>query len=169
MRDGSPAAEAAARPLRLKPRLGAASAAEAERRVHSPSVLAFAVACLITLPSVRLSAQTTVTEARDVVAPLLEAYGPSGHEGPVRDLVLRMLPAWATPQTVTLSVPGMTCATCPITVKAALMKVNGVVQVKSDLAKRQATVTFDDSKTDVASLSSATTNAGYPSGLVKAK
>ncbi|MCR2721459.1 mercuric transport protein periplasmic component, partial [Salmonella enterica] len=29
-------------------------------------------------------------------------------------------PAWAAVQTVTLSVPGMTCAACPITVKKAL-------------------------------------------------
>ncbi len=29
-------------------------------------------------------------------------------------------PLWATTQTVTLSVPGMNCATCPITVKKAL-------------------------------------------------
>jgi len=35
-------------------------------------------------------------------------------------------PAWAAVQTVTLSVPGMTCAACPITVKKALTKVGGV-------------------------------------------
>ncbi len=44
-----------------------------------------------------LSAQSTVAEARDVIAPLVEAYGPVGHEGPVREVVLRMLPAWAQP------------------------------------------------------------------------
>ncbi|AXL64467.1 TPA: mercuric transport protein periplasmic component, partial [Escherichia coli] len=32
-------------------------------------------------------------------------------------------PVWAATQTVTLSVPGMTCASCPITVKHALSKV----------------------------------------------
>ena len=32
-------------------------------------------------------------------------------------------PLWAATQTVTLSVPGMNCATCPITVKKALTKV----------------------------------------------
>ncbi|EDA6746621.1 mercuric transport protein periplasmic component, partial [Salmonella enterica subsp. enterica serovar Muenster] len=35
-------------------------------------------------------------------------------------------PVWAATQTVTLSVPGMTCASCPITVKHALSKVEGV-------------------------------------------
>ena len=62
------------------------------------------VLILAVWPSCRLAvlqAQTTVAEARETVAPLVEAYGPSGHEGPVRDLVLRMLPAWATPQTDT--------------------------------------------------------------------
>jgi putative aminopeptidase FrvX len=50
---------------------------------------------------VALSAQTTVNEAREALAPLVEAYGTSGHEGPVREQVLRMLPSWATPQTDT--------------------------------------------------------------------
>lgn len=31
-------------------------------------------------------------------------------------------PVWAATQTVTLSVPGMTCSTCPITVKKAISK-----------------------------------------------
>jgi mercuric transport protein len=35
-------------------------------------------------------------------------------------------PAWAATQTVTLSVTGMTCAACPITIKKALNKVEGV-------------------------------------------
>lgn len=39
---------------------------------------------------------------------------------------LLSMPAWAAMQTVTLSVPDMTCAACPITVKAALNKVDGV-------------------------------------------
>ncbi len=30
------------------------------------------------------------------------------------------VPVWAVTQTVTLAVPGMTCAACPITVKKAL-------------------------------------------------
>ena len=37
-------------------------------------------------------------------------------------------PAWAATKTVTLSVPSMTCATCPITVKKALTKVEGVIE-----------------------------------------
>jgi mercuric ion binding protein len=76
--------------------------------------------------------------------------------------------AMAAPQTATLSVPGMTCSTCPITVKKALMKVDGVQQAKVSYEKREAVVTFDDSKTSVEKVSQATANAGYPS-TVKAE
>jgi mercuric ion binding protein len=75
-------------------------------------------------------------------------------------------PVWPANLTVTLSVPGMDCATCPITVKKALIKVAGVLAVKSDLYKRETTVTFDDAKTTVAALTYATREAGYPSTVV---
>ena len=70
--------------------------------------------------------------------------------------------AMATVQTVTLDVPGMTCSSCPITVKKALTKVDGVQQVKASFEKREAVVTFDDTKTSVEKLSLASANAGYP-------
>ena len=70
---------------------------------------------------------------------------------------------WATTQTVTLSVPGMTCAACPITVKKALSKVEGVSKIDVTSEKREAVVTFDDSKTTIQKLTKATENAGYPS------
>jgi periplasmic mercuric ion binding protein len=72
-------------------------------------------------------------------------------------------PVWAATQTVTLSVPGMTCAACPITVKKALSKVEGVSHVDVTFEKREAVVTFDDAKASVEALTRATTNAGYPS------
>nr|WP_181374855.1 mercury resistance system periplasmic binding protein MerP [Polaromonas sp. H6N]AWD72237.1 mercuric transport protein, periplasmic component, MerP [Polaromonas sp. H6N] len=74
-------------------------------------------------------------------------------------------PIWAATQTVTLSVPGMTCATCPITVKKALSKVEGVSRTNVTFAKREAVVTFDDGKTTIAKLTQATHNAGYPFGV----
>jgi mercuric ion binding protein len=73
--------------------------------------------------------------------------------------------AFAAPRTVTLNVPGMTCSSCPITVKRALLKVDGVQQAKANYDKREAVVTFDDSKTSVEKITLATTNAGYPSTL----
>ncbi|AYH43856.1 mercury resistance system periplasmic binding protein MerP [Azoarcus sp. DN11] len=72
-------------------------------------------------------------------------------------------PAWAALKTVTLSVPGMTCAACPITVKTALSKVDGVQKADVSYGKREAIVLFDDARTNVAALTRATANAGYPS------
>ena len=72
-------------------------------------------------------------------------------------------PAWAATTTVTLSVSGMKCATCPITIKKALNKVEGVENIEVNLEKKEALVTFDDAKTTVEALLEATKNAGYPS------
>jgi mercuric ion binding protein len=77
-------------------------------------------------------------------------------------------PVWAATQTVTLSVPGMTCPACPITVKKALTKVSGVSKVDVNLDRREARVTFDDAKVNVEALTRATQDAGYPSTLVGA-
>ncbi len=72
-------------------------------------------------------------------------------------------PAFAAPQTVTLAVPGMTCAACPLTVKQSLNKVKGVTKTDVSFEKRQAIVSFDNEKTSVQALTKATTDAGYPS------
>jgi mercuric ion binding protein len=77
-------------------------------------------------------------------------------------------PAWASPKIVTLNVPGMTCPVCPITVKKALEKVQGVSKVEVRFEKKQVLVTFDDAKTNTDSLVKATTNAGFPSQPEKA-
>ncbi|GGX86423.1 periplasmic mercury ion-binding protein [Litchfieldella qijiaojingensis] len=74
-------------------------------------------------------------------------------------------PAWAAMQTVTLSVPGMTCAACPITVKMALSRVEGVSDAEVSYSQREAVVTFDDAKTTIEALLQATANAGYPSSV----
>ena len=69
------------------------------------------------------------------------------------------------PQTITLDVKNMTCAVCPITVRKALEKVQGVAGVKVDLDAKTATVTFDPDKADAAALIKATTEAGYPASV----
>lgn len=74
---------------------------------------------------------------------------------------------WAAPTTVSLSVPSMDCAVCPITVKKALTKVPGVSHAEVNFDKRQASVTFDDAKTNVEALTRATKDAGYPSTVAK--
>jgi len=80
-------------------------------------------------------------------------------------LVAVVAPLWAATQTVTLSVPGMTCAACPITVKKAISKVEGVSKTDVSFDKREAIVTFDDTKTNVQKLTKATEDAGYPSSV----
>ena len=52
-----------------------------------------AVVLLWCLP-VRVMAQS-LEDVRSVLAPLVETYGVSGMEGPVRDAVIGMLPDWA--------------------------------------------------------------------------
>jgi len=70
---------------------------------------------------------------------------------------------YAATRTTTLSVPDMTCTACPITVKKVLSRMPGVTDVKVSYEKRQVTVVFDDTKTTIAALTSATADAGYPS------
>ena len=75
----------------------------------------------------------------------------------------------AAEHTVKLDVANATCELCGPIVKRALTRVPGVLDVK--VAETEgaavATVRFDDARTDVASLITATTNAGYPSRVAK--
>lgn len=70
-------------------------------------------------------------------------------------------------KSVTLDVKNMTCGMCPITVKKSLEKVPGVGSVKIDFDKKTATVAYDPDKTQLEVMTTATTNAGYPSALQK--
>ena len=76
-------------------------------------------------------------------------------------------PVWAASQTVTLSLPTMDCPVCPVTVKKALTKVPGVSDAKVNFDKREATVVFDNARTNVDALARATKDAGYPSTLAR--
>ncbi|MEL7968550.1 mercury resistance system periplasmic binding protein MerP [Vreelandella neptunia] len=80
-------------------------------------------------------------------------------------ITLLSLPVLAAIQTVTLAVPSMNCAACPITVKLTLNKVDGVSQVDVSYPDREAVVSFDDNLTSVEALTQATGDAGYPSTL----
>ena len=73
--------------------------------------------------------------------------------------------AFAAMKTVTLSVPGMYCEVCPITVRKALEKVPGVSSVNVSFEKKEAVVSFDDAKTNIKALEDATFDAGYESSL----
>ena len=77
--------------------------------------------------------------------------------------------ALAKQQTVSLTVPTMDCATCPITIKTALTKVPGVEKVKVSYEKREAVIVYDDAKATVADLKKATEDVGYPAMLKTSK
>jgi mercuric ion binding protein len=71
--------------------------------------------------------------------------------------------AFAGDKTIVLAVKNMDCAACPSIVKGSLKAVPGVAKVAVSYKDRTATVVYDDTKADVNQLTSATTNAGYPS------
>jgi mercuric ion binding protein len=76
---------------------------------------------------------------------------------------------FATEQSVTLSIPGMDCPVCPITIKKSLQKVAGVNSANVSYESKTAVVSFDDQLTDIKSLLKATENVGYPSVLKEDK
>ena len=61
----------------------------------------------------------------------------------------------------TITVKGMTCGGCVNSVTKALKNVSGVQEADVDLAGAKATVTFDESKTNVSALKEAIEDAGY--------
>ena len=74
-------------------------------------------------------------------------------------------PALADETTATFAVEKMTCATCPLTVRIAMKRVDGVTDAKVDYDSKTATVTFDDARTTVEEIAEASTNVGYPATL----
>lgn len=68
-------------------------------------------------------------------------------------------------QTLTFDIEKMTCAACPITVKKAMQKVEGVKHVDVDYETKTATVNFDPAVTSADEIAAASTNAGYPASL----
>lgn len=73
--------------------------------------------------------------------------------------------ALAEMKTVTLAVSGMTCSTCPLAVKKALNRVDGVSKADVSFEKSEAVVTFDGAKTDIDALIKACAATPYPCTL----
>ena len=65
-------------------------------------------------------------------------------------------------QTVVFDVQKMTCATCPIAVRTAIRRVNGVKVVRVSFENKSAIVTFDPSTTSTAVIAKASTDVGFP-------
>ena len=72
-------------------------------------------------------------------------------------------PSFAADKTITLDVEGMSCASCPYMVKKSLTRVDGVKAVEVSLQTKLAVVTFDDARTNVEAMTTATLKAGFPS------
>ncbi len=73
---------------------------------------------------------------------------------------------YAKEQSVVLSVPGMKCPACPVTVMVAIQRVEGVNSVNVDFETRLATVSYDDRLTDVGKLQEAASKVGFDSTVV---
>ena len=69
-------------------------------------------------------------------------------------------PALAGETTVTLAVRNWYCAACPHVIRQSLAAVPGVINVTVSDKTKTASVTFDDTKTDVNSLTQATAAGG---------
>lgn len=70
-------------------------------------------------------------------------------------------------QSATLMVEGMTCATCPITVKKLLTKTPGVTTASVNIDTQLAQVTFDPDKTNAEKLAKVVTEIGFPTKVKK--
>lgn len=74
----------------------------------------------------------------------------------------------AAERTITLSIPGMNCPSCPYMVEQSLAAVEGVRTAKADLGTRTADITFDDAIASVVDMLGATAAIGYESSLLAA-
>ena len=74
--------------------------------------------------------------------------------------------ALAAEQTVKLSVPGMTCGSCPYIIKKAISEIKGVKLVEATLEDRTATVTFEDTVASIKAITQATKDVGYESSVM---
>lgn len=61
----------------------------------------------------------------------------------------------------TLKVEGMTCASCSVTVRTVVKKLDGLATIEVDVAAGKATVTFDGSKVTAAKIAAKITDAGF--------
>lgn len=65
------------------------------------------------------------------------------------------------------TVEKMTCSTCPITVKTAIKRLEGVLSVEVDFDSETATVVFNPALVTVAKIATASTDIGFPATAVE--
>lgn len=88
--------------------------------------------------------------------------------------VLIVMPVWiisfishAETQNATLTVENMSCATCPVVVRSALLKLDGVNEVSVSMKDKTVVVIFDDKEVSKEDLVNAVSNSGFPAKLLK--
>ncbi len=69
----------------------------------------------------------------------------------------------------TFAIENMTCAACPITVKKAMSRIEGVSGIKVDFKAKTATVEFNPSLTTSKVIAKASTDVGFPATPIKEK
>lgn len=99
-----------------------------------------------------------VPAAPETAAGSLMTSNPERSPGPTQTASLR---------TVNLKVENMWCATCPIIVRRALERVEGVSKAQVSFRSKTATVAFDPSRCDVAKLIAATAAYGFPTSVIR--
>lgn len=73
---------------------------------------------------------------------------------------------FAAERTITLSVPGMNCPSCPYMVEQSISFVDGVQSANAVLETRTCSVTFNDAIASVDDILGATADIGYKSSVV---
>ncbi len=63
----------------------------------------------------------------------------------------------------------MTYATCPITVRKAMQRVDGVKEVTVDFDSKTAIVVYDASLTDEEEIAASSSNVGFPATPIEGK
>lgn len=94
-----------------------------------------------------------------------------GNNGMKRTIILLTLLSFtassqAGERTATFSVPSMTCALCPLTIKTAMCGIAGVKSVDATFTTKTAVAIFEDTETSADAIAAASANAGYPAILV---
>lgn len=80
--------------------------------------------------------------------------------------------SWGTPKSKefasqTFAVENMTCAACPITVRMAMSRVDGVQRVDVDFDTETATVIYDPALTDITAIAEAAASVGFPAKAIE--
>lgn len=82
---------------------------------------------------------------------------------------LGVAPASAQERTVTLKVTGMTCGTCPISVRHRAMQLPGVKSAAASMESATATITYEDNEQTAQAIADAITKLGYPASIAELK